>query len=190
MTKLESVLQTADFPLAELCAARLDGELFALDEAFIPIDTPETAVRRAQSLYLHCRGRLIAEQRSAAWIWGATEHPPARHELCARMTARRRSFTVQRSTVREVVIDDDEIHEFDGILVTSLLRTTLDIARTLDTFTAQDAAILGRLIEFGGLTLADMVQALNRRRNLPHKVRALRRVKQALRPIDPDTTQS
>jgi hypothetical protein len=180
MTRLDTVLHPTDLPLAELWAARLDGELFAVDEAFIPIDTPESPEHRARSLSVHCRDRLIAEQLTAAWIWGAAPNPPAKHELCARITARRRSFVVQRSTVREVVIEDDEICELGGILVTSPLRTTIDFARAVDTFDTADAAIVSALIDIGGLTLPDIVHALNRRRNLPHKVRALKRVKQAL----------
>ena len=42
MTRLATVLTRNDLPSAELHAMRLDGELFAIDEAFAPIDIPET----------------------------------------------------------------------------------------------------------------------------------------------------
>jgi hypothetical protein len=180
MVTLAPVLHQLDLPLAELCAARLDGELFSIDEAFVPVDTIESAEHRARSLLAHCADRLIAERRTAAWVWGAAHDPPARHELAARTDARARPLIVQRSTVREVVIDDDELWLLGGVLVTSVLRTVVDIARSTDSFTDQDSAIVGELMRLGAIDLSDVDGALNRRRNLPNKVRALKRVTQAL----------
>jgi predicted anti-sigma-YlaC factor YlaD len=180
MVTLPPVLHQLHLPLAELCAARLDGELFALDEAFVPVDLCDTPEHRARTVYLHCADRLIAELRTAAWIWGAAPLPPVRHELCARITARARPITVQRSVLREVVIEEDELRMLGGVLVTSPLRTTVDIARSSDEFDAQDAEIVRSLFRLGKLELADVRRALDRRRNLPNKVRAMKRIVQAL----------
>ena len=146
MPKLTAVLLSADLPLAELCAARLDGELFSIGDGFSPIDLPETAEQRARSILDLCPDRIIAEQRSAAWIWGASDSPPARHELCASLGARSKSVAPRRAIVREVVIDDLSVVELGGIRVTTPLRTILDLARFSPHFDAETRDQVARLM--------------------------------------------
>ncbi|MBS1698095.1 MAG: SAM-dependent methyltransferase, partial [Actinobacteria bacterium] len=69
--------------LTELSAARLDGDVVELGEAYAPADLVETAVLRAASLapLTHgIRGAAFAGM-SAAWIHGAGDAPPEVHEL-------------------------------------------------------------------------------------------------------------
>ena len=47
MARLPMVLGTDDLPIAELCAARLDGELFAIDDGWAPVDEPDLPAFRA-----------------------------------------------------------------------------------------------------------------------------------------------
>ena len=47
---LPPVLGALDLPAPELHAARLDGEVFALDECFCPIDEIEQSIHRARAL--------------------------------------------------------------------------------------------------------------------------------------------
>lgn len=180
--RLGSVLTTDDLPLAELCALRLDGELFAIDEFFTPIDQPDDPAQRARSLAIHCQDRLIAEQRSAAWIWGASDLPPSKHTLCASIGARARPPHVQRALAREVVIDDDEWIQLGGVRVTLPLRTIIDLARF-----DWDAVLVGELMHLYGITLDDCRAELDRRHNLPNKVRAWKRLSagSAKPPADP-----
>ena len=172
MTRLSSVLTALDLPLAELCAARLDGELYALDEAFAPIDSPEGPTERARSVAAYCHGRLIAEQSTAAWIWGARATPPRYHELCASLGARARPVFPLRTLVREVVIDESEFAIIGGVPVTTPLRTIVDLVRTRETFGDEDAAVIGRLLSIGRTTVANCLTALESRQNLPNKRRA------------------
>lgn len=176
MPRLSPVLTTADLPLAELCAARLDGELLRLDDSFTSIDQPHDRSVRAQTIALAWPERMIAERWSAAWIWGALPQPPSRHTLCSSLGARARSSMPQRVSVREVVIDADEMVTFAGQRVTTPVRTIADLARFDDDVPPQ---LLARLATIGSVSLHECRLALDRRRNLPNKVVAWRRIREA-----------
>ena len=173
MTRLATVLTPGDLPIAELHAMRLDGELFAIDDAFAPIDLPETSLQRAASLAGYCHEKLIAEQRTAAWIWGAANSAPPRLELCASIGARARPTAPGRMVVREVSITDDELVVLAGVRVTSPLRTVVDLARFQQPF---DADLVHRLTAACGLTVEQCVDEVHGRRNLPRKKLALARL--------------
>lgn len=173
MTRLGSVLSAHDFPVAELHALRLDGELTAVDEAFIPVDQPAGLAERARSLALYTDGRLIVEQHSAAWVWGALLQPPARHELCASIGARSRSVHPRRIQVREVIIGADDWVDIAGVRVTTPLRTVVDLARFAEHY---EPEVVQRLLVDADLTVQHCIAQLNARRNLPRKKIALERL--------------
>lgn len=176
MPRLSPVLTTSDLPLAELCAARLDGELLRVDDSFTSIDQPHDRALRAMTISLAWPERMIAERWSAAWIWGALSDPPARHTLCASLGARARTSSPQRVSVREVVIDDDETVVIAGQRVTDPLRTITDLARFDETAPLE---LLSALRIIGGVGLDQCRGALDRRRNLPNKIAAWRRIRDA-----------
>jgi hypothetical protein len=176
MPKLTAVLLASDLPIAELCAARMDGELYSIDGGFSPVDLPDSPEQRARALSELCSDRLIAEQGSAAWIWGASDSPPARHELCASLGARAKSAIPRRATVREVVIDEHSVAELGGIRVTTPLRTILDLARFSDAFAAETQEQVARLMSTFGIELGVCIAELDARRNLPGKRRAIARL--------------
>ncbi|RLP72282.1 hypothetical protein D9V32_15385 [Mycetocola tolaasinivorans] len=83
---LPELLTTDHLPLAELHSARLHGELFALEDGFIPADIPETSRLRARALAhslppLRDRDALCAVGDTARWIHDMDEPRPARHTL-------------------------------------------------------------------------------------------------------------
>jgi hypothetical protein len=176
MSRLSSVLTTADLPLAELCAASLDGHLFRLDDCFEPVDLPHTRAQRAAVIGALWPGKFIAERNTAAWIWGAHDTAPTHHELCVSLGARARPASSARLRVREVVIENDEYVIEGGARVTTPLRTLIDIAR----FTVIDdgtmAETLSALARIGSITRAQCRRALDRRRNVPHKTLAWERI--------------
>jgi hypothetical protein len=175
--RLSPVLCTRDLPEAELRAAVLDGELFAIDECFSPIDEIERMTHRAGALATLVPDGLIAEQRTAAWIYGALNRPPARHQFCANISARVRPASLARIIVREVVIDETEVVSYAGLAVTTPLRTAVDLARFSPSFTAAEHEILRALMRLGGFGADECAVALNRKRNLPGKRRALARIR-------------
>jgi hypothetical protein len=179
--KLPSVLSRLDLPEPELQAARLDGELFAIDECFSPVDEVEQRGHRAAALAALLPSKLIAEQHTAAWVYGILDAPPSRHEFCADIGARIRPSSLARLTLREVVIDAEDIVEIGELRLTSPLRTVVDLARFSEEF---DPEIVRDLMLLGDLGLDDCRDMLDRRRNLPGKRRALDRIESAL-PIRP-----
>jgi len=181
MTRLlPLVLSRFDLPEAELHAARLDGELFAIDECFGPIDLAPQASLRAASLAAILPARLIAEQHTAAWVLGALLDPPARHQLCADSAARYRFAGAARFTVREVVLDSDDTTVLGGLRVTTALRTAIDLARFCAEFDAAEEEIVAGLARIGRFDLTGAIAGLERRRHLPGKVRAAQRLRAAL----------
>ena len=66
MARLPPVLDTHDLPLAELCAARLDGELFAIDDGWAPLDEPDLPAFRAAVTALPCPKILALVRRNCS----------------------------------------------------------------------------------------------------------------------------
>ena len=179
---LPPILSAADLPAPELSAARLDGELFAVGACFAPVDEIEQPLHRAAALHAGQSGRLIAEQLSAAWVWGALDAPPAHLQFCAATGARVSHSPARWMTVREVVIEPDDIVAFGPALVTTPLRTAVDLVRFSSTFGAREIQVVRRL----GSSLEAASRLIGERRNLPNKRQALARLRQcALPPAAP-----
>jgi len=176
MTRLSPVLSTLDLPFTELSAARLDGDVYAIDDCFSPVDVVESALTRARSVAAVVPTRLIAEQHTAAWIWGARLTPPAPHQFCSPAGVRAKSASLRRFVVREVTIERDETIEFGVLRVTTPLRTATDIARFAARFGRADADAVRRLMLIGRFSLDECARALDRRPNLPLKKRAWQRL--------------
>lgn len=167
--RLPAVLTSGDLPVAELSAARLDGELYCIGSAFAPVDEIEQPRHRAAALAPGTHERLIAEQLSAAWVWGAITSPPLHQQFCTTIGARVSRTSVPWMTVREVVIDASELLQLGDMLVTSPLRTAVDIARFLPRFGANEARVIRELMRRGGFCLEDCLDLMEVRRNLPNK---------------------
>lgn len=161
----------------------------AVDGGFAPIDVRVGPADRAGAAARGWSPRLIAEQLSAAWIWGAANDPPARHQLCAGSTERARLAVPGAAAVREVVIDADEIAAPGGVRVTTPLRTVADLARFSSAFGVTEARVIRNLLDLDRLSLADCRGALDRRRNLPGKTRAWARICQAVEGGYPELTR-
>lgn len=173
---LPLVLSGRDLPLPELNAARLDGELFALGAGFAPVDELESPRHRATALRAGLHERLIAEQHTAAWVWGALAAAPSPHEFCSTLHARVGHLSTRWLTVREVVIEPSEIEVIAGLAVTVPLRTAVDLTRFSRVFGVAEASVVRQLGSLGGFGIDDCIAELDRRRNLPHKRQAFLRL--------------
>jgi len=180
MAALAPVLHAGDLPLAELCAARLDGELVRVDDAFRPVDVVDDPSTRAAAAAHGWSPRLIAEQLTAAWIWGVLAEPPRRHQLCTTTGARARPAAPHRSVVREVAIDADEFALCGGVRVTLPVRTIVDLARFSPRFGDAEIRIVRALAALERSGADECRAALDRRRNLPAKKLAWSRIVTAL----------
>ena len=112
--------------------------------------------------------RVIAEQHSAAWIWGAAP-PPSRHEVCVAIGARARIADPRSTAVREVVIAAADIVEIAGHAVTAPLRTAVDLARFSAHFGRVERRAIVWLMLHHGFDLQRCHDELDARRNLPGK---------------------
>jgi hypothetical protein len=182
-SRLSPVLSVRDLPAVELQAARLDGELYRVDECFSPIDEIEGTEHRARALATTLPERLIAEQHTAAWILGAIDSPPRRHRLCAAIGARGRAPDTARFIVREVVIDESELLSRGGMRLTTPLRTAIDLARFCPAWGEAESAIVTALMVDGRFGIDDCARNIDRRRNLPGKQRALERLGAVSAPV-------
>jgi hypothetical protein len=174
--RLNSVLSRLEFPASELGALVLDGEVYRVDDGVAPVDEVAGPPLRAAALAAELPPRLIAEQHSAAWVWGAQELPPQRHEVCADITARARPARGALLSVREVVLLHEDTALLAGILVTTPMRTAIDLARFVPEWNDDEATIVRILLELGRCSILDCARVMNRRRNLPGKRIALERL--------------
>jgi AbiEi antitoxin C-terminal domain len=181
--RLPAVLSYRDFPGPELAALVLDGEAYRLDDCVVPVDQVPGPAVRAAVLAAELPSRLIVEQHSAAWVWGALDQPPPRHEVCADIKARTRPPLDARLTVREVVILPEDISIVSGASVTTPLRTAIDLARFVEEWNPDEARVLTELLRLAHCTVLDCARAMNRRRNLPNKRIALERLAACGEPV-------
>jgi hypothetical protein len=174
--RLNAVLHRSDFPTPELQALVLDGQAYRVDECVAPVDEVAGPLQRAAALVAELPARLIAEQHSAAWIWGAQPHPPRRHEVCADITARARPAVGALLSVREVVLLHEDTTLLAGLSVTTPMRTAIDLARFVPCWNDREAEIVRALLSLAGIGIVDCARVMNRKRNLPNKRIALERL--------------
>lgn len=161
----------------ELRAATLDGELGALGAAYAIIDLPPAPATRAASLASLVPERVILSDRTAAWVWGWTvESGPLR--VSVSKTARIASPSRRARRAREVVIDTDEIHELEGVSITSPERTLIDLARFDEAEDIVDLLAAG--IRIAGMPPEVVAAALDRRPSAAGRRRARQRLTEAL----------
>lgn len=114
---------------SELCAARLDGDVVEIGEAFIPADAVETPDLRAGSLRpLVARG-LVVTHASAAWVHGALALPPLRHSVQRISETRLHHVLHTRLRYRDGRMPLAHATRVGGVAVTTVARTLADLVR-------------------------------------------------------------
>jgi hypothetical protein len=179
MPILHDLFINVDFSTAELSACLLDGEMWPLDSAYILSDCPDSVALRARIVDERVDSRCVAVGWSAAWIHGAITGAPRQHTVALRDGLRLRFDPAQGYGIAQMSLESTDVMGPAGALVTTPLRTAIDLAR----FTASDKRLsrtLAQLMKTAGATLKDAERVLNRGRNLPYKLRAYRRLGQAL----------
>jgi hypothetical protein len=128
--RLPSVLLPGDLPLAELCAARLDGELVAIDEGFLVADLPLGPPERAAALRSMLPPPAVADRLTAAWVHGALRDPPRLHSASIDRRRRIRPPSTPRLRCHEVLLGPEDAALLGGTAVTTPVRTLIDLARS------------------------------------------------------------
>ncbi|MET0933567.1 MAG: type IV toxin-antitoxin system AbiEi family antitoxin [Mycetocola sp.] len=164
MDRIPTVLTPATLPPAELTAARLDGELFAVDEGWVCADEPDRSEVRVAALAALLPvsgsvGRLVMMGLTAAWLYGATDAPPARHEVCSRIDERASPPLPRRFLVRERALADADECAVGCLRVTTPARTAFDLARLTPPGVAEWAAI-DALVRTHGIRPADLADGI------------------------------
>jgi hypothetical protein len=145
-----TVITINDLPLAELYAARLDGQVFQVADSWCVIDEIDGCDTRAVAVSQLAPARAIAEQLTAAWIYGVAPEP-RRHQFCVLIGARTYALWSKRAQVREIVRTPDDVRTVSGVRVTTPLRTAVDLARyaPASVSTHDLTALLARLLHYG-----------------------------------------
>jgi len=156
---------------AELSAARLDGHLVELGEGYLPADAIETPSMRAASLRSVLGSRLAVALLSAAWVWGATPTPPARHEVC-RTGTRVTTLRGRRAVLSDLRLHPGELTTVGGAAVTTPARTLSDLARR---GTDDDAAAARMLVRTGLADPAAVLATLHAHGHMP-RIRSAERL--------------
>ncbi|WP_345802548.1 type IV toxin-antitoxin system AbiEi family antitoxin [Microbacterium sp. AZCO] len=151
---------------AELSAARLDGDVVELGEAYIPADAVETMGLRAGSLAGILGDQLAATHLSAAWVHGALDEPPARHTVQRAVPWRLHQVVGRRIVYRDPSVPSEDLWRMGGVLVTTPRRTLADLARVPDDEYAEAARRLADVTP--GLAL-DAAAWFEERGPVPHK---------------------
>ena len=179
MTRLPSVLGTGDLHVAELCAARIDGELVELADGWCPVDEPDLPSLRAAAASLDAGPALIAERLTAAWVHGGLDAPPRPAQYCVPNSDRIAVRLDRRAVVREVSLRPGEVVSLGGARCTSVERTAFDVLREAEVDDETAIAVVARLIA-PRAGLAQRVHArLDAALRLPHKTLARRRLRRA-----------
>ncbi|MRX44996.1 hypothetical protein [Agromyces kandeliae] len=176
MARLPSVLDLDDLPLAELCAARLDGEVMRIGDGWCPVDEPDLPGLRAAAVAPGLPSQFVVERRSAAWVHGALVSPPRVAECCVPLSSRVSTRSLPPGMLlREVAIAPADIVAIGGVRCTTPDRTVYDLVR--DAEPAHDvlrivAALLSADRSMGGRVRSRLELA----HRLPHKAAALERL--------------
>lgn len=171
---------------AELSAARLDGDVVELGEAYIPADAVETRELRAGSLQELLGDTLAATHLSAAWIHGGLHEPPARHTVQRAVTRRLHHVVGRRVLYRDLSVARTDLVRIGGVWVTEPVRTLSDLARITDDEHARAAKSLADAVP----GLAEQALAwLDCHGALPYKRSALTLLAGLAAPEGPDDAQ-
>ncbi len=179
MARLPAVLGTHDLPLAELCAARIDGELFAIDDGWAPVDEPDLPSLRAAVVALRVPRDLVIERRSAAWVHGALDSPPEVAQFCVSHRERVAAINDHRTQVREVTFVDGDVIDVGGVRCTSALRTAFDLLREPSLADRDVVSIVARLASERPGLVGLLHARLDAARRMPHRARAVERLQAA-----------
>jgi hypothetical protein len=140
-------LTVNDLALAELHSARLAGHVYQVADSWCVIDEIDGCANRAIAASQLVLPRAIAEQLTAAWIYGVAPEP-RRHQFCVLIGARTTAVRSPRVQVREIVRSPDDVRTIAGVRVTTPLRTAVDLARYTPRSTPELVALLARLLQY------------------------------------------
>lgn len=130
---------------SELMAARLDGDVVEIGEAYMPADAVETRELRAGSLRALVGSQLALTHESAAWVHGMLDHPPRQHSVQRCVDTRVHHVIDSRVQYRDLRLPVRDGMRIAGIVVTTPTRTLADLVRDRIIRDADDPAVVDAL---------------------------------------------
>lgn len=115
----------------ELSAARIDGHVIEVGDAYVPADLIEGADVRASSIAPLVRQGTAASGPTAAWIHGAGDTAPSVHHVRRCVDRRLRPVTSSRLVFHDTLLPASDVSVIGGIAVSLPVRTMVDLATTL-----------------------------------------------------------
>lgn len=174
---LSPLIGTATLSIAELSAARLDGELYPLAEMFCPVDLPPFPATRAAGLAALLPEHAFVERLSAAWLHGALAEPPNPPQFALPSGIGARPRRSRAYALRQVVITERELLLIGGCRVTTPVRTLVDVLLDDELGTERAIAVARAVSVATGLSPAAALSALRSRYRLPNTTLAEERIR-------------
>lgn len=166
----------AALSIAELSAARLDGELYPIADAFCPVDLPAFPAVRAGAVLALLPAHAFAERLSAAWLHGALPHPPALNQFALPAGLGTRPERSRAHALRQVAVSPGDLTLVGGCPVTTRLRTLVDLLLDDGLDDAEALALAATLGAAEAITPAAARASLRARPPLPNRLLAERRL--------------
>jgi len=158
---LASPLLDADvLPLAELFALCLDGQVFRVGDAFAAIGTPDGPELRAAAFVRSAPGWTVADRGSAAWIHGTRASPPPLPQVCV-PDARRGRVSSGFVDACHRTLAADETMTIGPALVTTPLRTALDLLEKAGRFGPREALEVRQLLALASAGVEELSERLD-----------------------------
>ncbi|WP_285116494.1 type IV toxin-antitoxin system AbiEi family antitoxin [Leifsonia sp. fls2-241-R2A-40a] len=153
------LLDAGILPVVELLALCLDGHLFRVGDAFATVDTPDGPALRAQGFARSAPGWAVADRGSAAWIHGTRSVPPPVPQVCVPPNRRGGVRSPSVDTSHRALAAGDTM-AFGGVIVTTPVRTAVDLLSTSPTFDEAEALEVRHLLALAAVTPAELDELL------------------------------
>ncbi len=171
------LIGTATLSIAELSAARLDGELYPVAGLFCPVDLPPFAALLAAGLAAELPEHAFVERLSAAWLHGALSEPPHPPQFALPSGIGARPRHPRAYALRQVVIAERELVIIGGCPVTTPSRTIVDVLLDDEIGTEHAIAVAHAIAVTAGLSPTTARSALRARYRLPNTALAEERIR-------------
>jgi hypothetical protein len=172
---VKRVLSTEDLPLAELTAARLDGELYGVDLCFAPVDEVPSRIQRADAVHRIAPRSVWAELATAAWVHGVGFNAPCPHTFAIDIEHRTGMVVSSAMSVRERRVSPLALTRIGPLAVTTPFQTAVDFLRGT-AFGDEEGVLVAGLLAVAGSSPGECAHELARRRTVPGNRRALQRL--------------
>jgi hypothetical protein len=163
----------ARFSPAELSALRLDGHTMAVGDLGFPLGAGPSFAERCRAIAALVEQQVIAERLTVLWICGCLDEPPVPLQICVDTRLRVAPPRDTRATLRQVVIDAEDVEVHHCLRMTTPARTVADLLRQPHW---PDPALLRRYASLTRLGAHEVSAVLDRRGHLANKRRAAARL--------------